>query len=345
MSKNVVIGIHGAEQALNGTEAIRTPRIPSGTERWVPEDTTRTGIIAITRNGTYKAEDENLYGYSRAIVNVPADTITGKGPDGNDYTVSRDPSTGNIIKTKVPSAIRIVTPPDYVGPYGDGAIINFSGLTVEALYADGSSAGMVPFNQLVFPVTVAHFDADAEAMVYTNAAGINAMRLDCVVQGYHRVKSYGQWIETFTGYVATAIIGVDRDGKDSTMLKVAGPGASFATIYDDYIYVANIDGDDSIASACYNDSETDQGWAINAGTSTRAPEGYFTRSAPVSALYMWGQLPHSTADPAGVTIDGLTPTGEGGVRIPVQWPRTGDGMMLETDFGISVVPGPSGSDG
>ena len=43
--------------------------------------------------------------------------------------------------------------------------------------------------------------------------------------------------------------------------------------------------------------------------------------------------------PAAWTMIYGTLTGtSGGVQIPVEWSRPGDGMVLETSFGISVIP-------
>jgi hypothetical protein len=148
----------GGQARAFTAKRLQTPLAGGGVEQWVPEDEHRLGTLYATKDGDYKAADEGYYAYSEVTASVPSSGhVTGKGPDGNtyDYTVDAD---GYLTETKVPSEIRITTPPT-VTTYTDGDTINFAGLVVTAYDADGQSMGEVPFNELIFPVSEADYSS------------------------------------------------------------------------------------------------------------------------------------------------------------------------------------------
>lgn len=126
---------------------------------WFPESDRALGTLSVEKNGIYRASDRGVYGWSRVYVNVPTDeNVTGKGDDGNEYCVKTD-EEGNIIKTKSPSELRIVTAPtktEYIGNEN----IDYSGIVVNSYYADGTMCKTVPLSELILPVERAIFDED-----------------------------------------------------------------------------------------------------------------------------------------------------------------------------------------
>lgn len=144
---------------------------------WYPEADRALDSLSVDKNGIYRASERGVYGWNRVSVNVAqADRVTGRDPDtGEEKTVTVDPETGELVETVVPVEIRIETPPTFTGPYGDGAYIDFTGLTVAAYGANGDKMLDVPFNELIFPVTVTDYSkATGEENVYTKD-GITAL--------------------------------------------------------------------------------------------------------------------------------------------------------------------------
>ena len=117
---------------------------------WVPEDETRLGTKYISENGTYNASSDGLYGFSSVTVSGVG-TATGKDPDGSgdDAQAKVDPQTGDIVITKLPSNISVITPPtNPYGVYTDGQAITKDGMVVKGYYKSGGEWGTVPNNEI-----------------------------------------------------------------------------------------------------------------------------------------------------------------------------------------------------
>ena len=161
MSKNIIIQEGGVSKQLTA-DKLKTNLVGGGTCLWVPEDEMRLGTKHISEDGTYKASDDGYYGYSEVTVSGIG-TATGKDPDGSgdDAKATVDPETGEIVITKLPYSISVVTPPT-VTQYNDGATIDFSGMVVKGylksgnLWTDSSHPdGVIPISELTLPVTTA----------------------------------------------------------------------------------------------------------------------------------------------------------------------------------------------
>ena len=61
---------------------------------------------------------------------------------------------GHITVAGGPTRIEVTTPPTKT-EYNDGDIIDFTGIEVTAYREDDSVYGIVPFDELEFPVTIA----------------------------------------------------------------------------------------------------------------------------------------------------------------------------------------------
>ena len=328
-------------RVFDGIQTLETPLQSSGTCKWVPEDETRLTTKNVTQNGVYRAVDEGAYGYSSVTVNVSgADGITGTGSDGKQHTISTDPTTGQVVDTIAPVEIRVTTPPTYTGPYGQGAYISFTGIVVHAYDSDGVDMGAIPFDELIFPVTVAQYDASSlagRAVIDSQAVTITQPVLvspSVICNEY----SLDRWEEA----------------------EYTSPGLMVLIEYSDYPGMAALY---SFAKADDNDSIYRNGSLIGAvdtsgttlvsGLSWKAHSGstlWFTIDGDyckvdTGSIYTPDIASGSTAltQIATALFDG-TITYSGDMQIPVQWQRPGDYDVLETNFYITVVPGPSGDD-
>lgn len=164
MSKNIVIQEGGVAKQLT-VDKLKTNEVGGGTCLWIPEDDALLAKKTINENGTYKAKDDGLYGYSEVVIDVPGgsgssspggsgSSIVGKDSNGNDVLATID-TNGNLVETVLPKYIRIITPPD-ADYYIDGDPIDLDGIVVKAYTKDdelweheGYSGGVIPIFELV----------------------------------------------------------------------------------------------------------------------------------------------------------------------------------------------------
>lgn len=155
-----IIMYEGGQEHIFEAKKLRTPLQEGGTCDWVPEEEVQTTTKQITKNGTYKAKDDDKYAYSEVTVNVSggngsADShgkptggdikpggagsaVVGTDPEtGNDVVVGVD-EDGNLVNTPLPSSIVLVTNPTKMD-YNDGESIDLSGAVVVAKMADGTT--------------------------------------------------------------------------------------------------------------------------------------------------------------------------------------------------------------
>lgn len=163
MSKNTTVREGSMGRSFGGVAKLKTDLTGGGACLWVPKDERELEPLDAERNGTFRPRK---YGFSRANVRVPSESgrVTGKGQDGNEYTVTEE--EGVLEKTKIPSSIQITTEPTKK-EYVNGDTIDFSGLVVKAYDGDGNifdtaeyPNGVVPNAELQFPVTVAIYPDD-----------------------------------------------------------------------------------------------------------------------------------------------------------------------------------------
>ena len=352
MSKAIVIKKNGVSQNLT-VDKLRTNGADGQSIDWVPEDTVQLVALNATANGTYTPTG-GAYGFEYATVSVPGSVVTGKKPDGNTYVYTKDGS-GALVETKVPSEIRITTMPTNVGPYGQGAYLDFSGIVVKAYYADGTEYGEIPYNDLVFPVTVAQYDPDAPALGGVATSDLVTSPVTMPIpffDGYVKCDDDGGtnlYAQTFEYFLPGAKLSLgDRYGNGKWPIEIwASKTENTSCIrkitykHDDTWNEYSVDMDRSYTynglTVYYYSTQWSGGFSYNifANTdSTRLMNG----GAGLSSLST------SVIERIAWTLIYGSSTPSGGTSIPVQWQRPGDGLVLETAFGISVVPGPSGND-
>ena len=345
MSKDIIIQEGGVNKNLNSIKKILTDEQGGGSCNWVPEEEVQRGTKTITKNGTYKASDDDLYGYSKVTVKVkggsgggissdPGSGVSGTNPsDGNDYAHEID-DNGEIVTTKLPTRIVMSSLP-YDTSYVDGETINFTGAEVTAYYEDGSSYGVVPFEELTFEPTVADSSGGNE---YSDGDGVN-----CIAITYEYIEN-SKW----SGWGYPNALGTQTGGSFGDFPASLGGGSGSATLlvtrYNNYTYVKRIAGDNNhLDLICYHVGQTvyglKDGW-FRSGTTTA------TSSTTQFKNTTWREyltnVPESTKDPNNA--GNILPTGNR-QEISVSWPRIKDEKVLTTSFTITVEPSSNGQSG
>ncbi len=317
-------------RALGRADKLKIANVRGGAGYWVPEDTVNTKTKHITKNGTYLPKDDDCYGYSEVTVNVPKTKITGEDADGDDYTVEVD-DDGNIKKTKVPSAIRIVRPP-YRTNYEIGDTISFDGLSVVMIDKHGlvfedaaHPNGILPHSELAFPKTTVSDDESLTA--YGEAAGL-------------KLHNEPFWLYNYTTSVIQVINYTDTVTINGTTLSYTEPrmGPSGRPIVNQIIN-GNIDG------ARWNVSSFP--YAMRLGVNAMVPNS--------NAAYFGWSIPDDSSASMQVFLffgnERVTVYDEpiaGNNQIPVNW-DTGEYNLKNkpfTDsFEINVTGGSSDSGG
>lgn len=345
MSKNIVIQEGGVAKNLT-VDKLKTDLVGGGTCNWVPEDETQLITKSITKNGTHAASSDGAYGYSKVIVNVAGGSVTGKGSDGNTHTYSVD-DQGNIVDEKVPDSISVTTPPSFVGPYGNRAYISFDGLVVHAYDSSGADMGAVPFEELVFPVTVAQYDPDAPASGGDATSDLVTSPVTMPIpffDGYVKCDDDGGtnlYAQTFEYFLSGAKLSLgDRYGSGKSPIEIWASNTRNTSCirkvtnkHDGTSYESSIDLNNSythngLTVYYYVNEWSGLSYNIFANTDSERLMNEGTALGPIS----------SVAERIAWTLIYGSSIPSGGTSIPVQWSRPGDGKILETSFNITVVP-------
>lgn len=340
MAQRAIININGDLIPFSeDLDRIRTPGLGGSAVTWVPDANTICDQLKITANGTYSAAEAGKYGYDYVVVSVPGSSVTGRDPDtGEEVEVHPDPETGEIVTTVLPTEIRVITPPAKTD-YADGETIDYSGIMVHAYSATGQDMGAVPFNALAFPVTTAVYSGDSDGSASSDYSGnidqpIAFKTGDITVERFYeeyeyfnieykiasgniRAIGYTTGTELILYFVSDAPFSGDvylhdkylptpsRPYPDDDYRKIAQFVGAMRTIHDKPVYISSnrVVQLDTIA---------------NAGVPT------------------YGQQPND--NDLYTMVYGDITTGSI-MHLPVQWPRTPDGAVLETTFSINVTGG------
>lgn len=352
MSKNIAIQEGGKNRNMTAKK-LKTALHGGGSCLWVPSSERQRTIISIGENGVYAPE--GYYGFSQVTVNTrpegEANSITGRGRDGNEYTYSK-PGEGEgeeLTKTKVPSMIAVSKYPNTT-KYGVGAYLSFDGIEVKAFDAQEKFMYMVPTEELIFPVTQAPWEpGDPQTIVeipdYTDSGTVQITQISDITA----------IIDAFCDKIAAMKGLPHRDGASdwkSALSSASGKAATFSvTSFKDttisstfYVYVfdvvvgqsARLGNREEYTRLLGGIGETTVG-GVKAfgvlGSPQVITKGY-------SNLFVGETTGGVQYDASNINAKALTVTN----AIPVQWRRPGDGKLLECFFFIEVVPGPSGTD-
>ena len=335
MSANITIKEGGVGRQFTSNK-LKTNLVGGGACLWVPQNEVQLGTKNITKNGTYKAKDDEYYGYSQVAVNVQyGDTITGKDPvTGQETVVGTDPTTGEIVQTVVPTEIRVISPP--TNPYGiykNGQTITKDGLVVKAYLENGDEWGSVPNAEVTIAPTTAVYDPETDTygeynQLVTPPDGMIPGNVQIrVLNGSsftaERQQPGGIDIEHLTFNQSVSMC----RPKNSVVVLA---GKSSPIIGETYVsYYSG--GESSHYVNNYTDTYTYDGKTVIYGQ-----QNLYTDFMPAQddlQTYEFNKL-------AWAMIYGTIEEVRAGSRqqITVSWPRPGDSKILETTFEILVAP-------
>lgn len=338
MSKNIVIQEGGVGKQLT-VDKLKTDVVGGGTCLWVPEDERQLGTKYISENGTYRASADGYYGYSEVTVSGMG-TATGKDPDGSgdDAVAYTDPSTGEIVVDKIPSSIKVVTPPSKVS-YVDGEAISIAGIQVEAYLASGGKYGDVPFGELSFSPAIATYDESGDKGTqgkasYDAVTGLQQPISYCTKltsktqQGGGAVDIYTENAGAMAGY---------RSGGNYTriMASASQPVSTWKTEWynkDGEKYYEDT-GSDNGAAFTY-EGKTVYWYPAIGGRGALVPQNAVRSGGSPGEMDAWVMIYGNREETAGSAQ-----------TITVSWPCPKTGEMLSTTFEIFVTKSLGGATG
>lgn len=220
-----------------------------------------------------------------------------------------------------PTSIRIIKPPDKQ-LYNDGDAIDYSGIVV-AVYAGeyrwktkDYPKGILPFNELEFPITTAHVTPPEDQRIWTDG------ELYCFLFTVHQDSASYHYITSVGG---------------NTWSSQLAEGVQFyITAYNGSLYAALKYPQSRISSGHINCAKNDHtgNTVITSWSYTFTPGAFiklFTPTQSADNYYVLNAIPVSTRDPLGVAIDDLEPTAFP-QELPVLWRGFSD------QFTINVYP-------
>lgn len=344
MKKGTAIKEDNKARQFASVQKVVINNTSSGTSLWVPEDIAETDELYVTENGVYCAYDDNVFGYSQVVVNVSESLndrsekdkaiskITGTNPDTGDtesYGVDEDGNlTKEVIPSGLPTAIHIVIAPTKK-TYNEGDSLDFTGIHVYLLDGEGHQwtsdeypTGEIPFNELIFPVTVASTSGINE---YQSSDGlVTAVRflLTDPIDGNYGAHYFAD--------LSHPIVCKSPDNYDASYLGSGSAYDLYVARYSDYIYLASSLSAGSslkVLNVVNNHVET-TGTQIG---SSFIGNGAFDHRNDFSEEF--GNIPISGTDPLDYSLSDFDAVLN---HIPVQWVRS-DGQTLEDTYQITVT--------
>lgn len=315
-----------------------------GESRWVVADFLDISTLNASENGLYLAAEDDCDCYEEVEVDVSEELedgdykkITGKGNDGNDYAVGLD-ENGNLTSEMVPSAIHIVIKPRKL-KYEDGETLDFTGIHVYLM--DGNNkrftsedypTGEIPFEELVFPVTVAEGDHKSGAKKATD--GILTIPF-IETNSFHIAEQPGKYGNDIYYFF-------ESGNTDISVRCFNYSGFLFTFYVGDEYFERRISGDyvysKGSSDTSYFDKNGNRGRYLIIGDIA----SFWNEDAePLPPIYD-GNIPADYSDIIRVLYEGEI-IDDSSNNIPVQWMRS-DGEVLKDSFTITTNANSSTSD-
>lgn len=341
MSKNITIQEGGVAKQLT-VDKLKTNLVGGGTCLWVPEDDVQLGTKNITENGTYNASSDGLAGYSQVTVNVaggsgggpggPGSSIVGTDEDGDESVVSVD-EDGNIESDKLPSSIKVITPP--TNPYGiyqDGQTITKDGMVVKAYLKTGGEYGTVPNGEITLDPTTAVYDPATDVPgggtgtsdLETSLPQPIAFSSSCVLTAPRQGSTDETWFMTAD---ATFMNGRSKSGV-RTAVSFVGLSKTREGISLTHNGQAITIPSSGIRSFTFNGKTVyEYAYRVNGDNATLSGTDYTGKTVDDASRWtmVWGDIQ-------------VTPAGSR-QQITASWPQPRTGKALTDTFEILVAPG------
>lgn len=340
MSKNITIQEGGQGKQFTAHK-LKTNLVGGGTCLWVPEDETNLGTKHISENGTYNASDDGYYGYSSVTVSGVG-SVTGTDGDGDEATVTKG-QDGGLVTEKIPSSIRVTTPPTKT-VYNDGDAIEYGGMVVKAYLKTGGLYGTIPTGDLTLPVTTAKYSEGSEGSATSDVVGNLSQPIAfggaCTITRYY--EEYASWynrVIVTSGSVRS--IGYEHSGNMDIYLLSNSPFTIEYHIVDQRKPTPtnpNPPIEDMVISTKSGSGREIHGKTVYVATIS----ANFTSGTPTIDIPTYNTQPNNN-DFYTIVYGDIT---SGSTQnIPVQWTRPGDGNTLESSFTISVNKSLGGATG
>ncbi len=364
MSKDIIIQKNGVDQTLTGIEKLRTPKSGGGTCDWIPEDEAKGGVLYTNKNGTYAASAANLRGFTKAVVRVASNQVSGIGADGNIHSIGVD-DLGNLTDEMLPSEIRVTTIPNKT-LYSYGATMDYTGLVVTAYDALGNvwtgdgeyPDGIIPLEELILPVETAEAESGADSIMSWSTSDLDTSKYEKPIISTQYITGYAKWkhagviFEKKTITMATDARlwfagGVDGETTGPAIFicsKTPHAAALFQQWrigYDDYYHSEILytpDNPTMVNGQPVYWSAGQYGGLFNIGPYESTDENIVPPHFSLEFTGVDGSDNRNYANACYTVLYGETEQITGGKQIPVQWMRPGDNELLETSFGVSVAP-------
>ena len=346
MSKTISIKEGGLGRQMT-VDKLKANLSAGGTALLVFEDEMSLGTKNITENGNYPASADGLAGYSSVTVNVAGGgDVTGKASDGSgdDARAYVDPETGQIVEEKIPSSIKVITPPtNQYGIYQDGQTITKDGMVVKGYLASGGEWGTVPTANVTINPTTAVYDESSDL-------GVNGTATISDTTGLSADTIAALPVSWFSN-----LVGSEDNYETGPAPTISDAIANLTHTADVYVFAYKGPNDTVASFACSTESFSGTLYTHNPGDNTTYTTSFSSSSYTINGHTFYGAplLPSSTWDFSPVTNSTSvteisyvilygTRTEAGGSgsaqEITASWPRTGDGQVLSDTFEIMVAP-------
>lgn len=237
--------------------------------------------------------------------------VVGTDPDdGNEYHIKTDPTTGDLIRTKIPSSIQVTTPPSKT-TYQDGDTLNPSGIIVHKYFGDGTDAGTILSSELKYdPIIVSSEGVSSESGRTSELdTGNWAKPINCL----NSIDTGNIQLYPVTGTVKF----IPYTTSINMVLVVGTPGSIY------HYKGGSSDYDSTLNTRCTYDNKS-IGWdSVSYTVAPQNPPTPFYNVAPnkcneVAWTVIWGQASGGTT------------------TITVKWTRPTDGKILTDTFDVTV---------
>lgn len=365
MSKSVAITEGDRAYRFGKCSYLRTNKQGGGYVVWVPEDDRDTTTKHITKDGTYKIEDEKksdggkYFGFSEVSVNVPdSNKAIGKKPDGNTHVVQPDPENDDLLNDKIiPDYIKITNNPSKIS-YTDGESISKDGMVVKAYQGDGSlweatgySGGIIPNSELNLDPNVAHYGGEGGegSIVYPDYQESGTVDITGLADVYTFATAL--FMEQVAPYIAAVGDNTEIDWRSQLLSLLSQNGdnwkASVCSVHSVtipsssswaaggyfQIYVYNYTTGDTANLSTYNYRTYRIYYGAGSNMGFKVTSVNFTGGGDASLFVGKHQVANTWVYS---NINAYAAGGAG--SITVKWDRPDDGKTLTDTFDITVSP-------